>query len=88
MAMEDVGSLSTRGRLVIDLGSTLRMFSGHASAASRSRTRSEGVDIGLAMLLAYDRAPIELPAGFTMGATANVIGYSGNSGQESAPQKL
>ena len=66
----------------LDLGWTLRLFSGHASAASRSRALSESVDIDLAIPMVYGGALIELPAGFTMGATANVIGYSGNSLQD------
>ena len=65
-----------------DLGLTLRLFNGRATAASRSRTLSESVDIDFAMPMAYGRALIELPAGLTMSATANVIGYSGNSLQD------
>ena len=37
----------------LDLGGTLRVFNGHARAASRSRTLSESVDIDIAMPMAY-----------------------------------
>ena len=63
----------------LDLGWTLRLFDGHASATSRSGALSENVDIGLALPMAYGRVLIELPAGLAVSATANVIGYSGNS---------
>ena len=58
------------------------MFNGHARAASRSRTLSESVDIDLVIPMAYGRVLIELPTGFAISATANVIGYSGNSLQD------
>ena len=70
----------------LDLGGTLRMFNGHARAASRSRTLSESVDIDLAVPMAYGRVLIELPTGFAISATANVIGYSGNSLQDLSAQ--
>ena len=66
----------------LDLGWTLRLFSGHARTVSRSRTLSESVDIDLAVPMAYGRALIELPAGFSLSATAHAIGYSGNSLQD------
>ena len=61
----------------LDLGWTLRLFNGHARAASR--TVSERVDIDLPLPMLYGRALVELPAGFTAGVTANFISYSGNS---------
>ena len=66
----------------LDLGGTLRVFNGHARAASRSRSLSESVDIGLAVPLAYGRAQVALPGGFAVNAEANFIGYSGNSLQD------
>ena len=66
----------------LDLGWTLRLFDGHASVASRSGTLSESVDIDFPVPMAYGRALIELPAGFSLGATAHFIGYSGNSLQD------
>ena len=63
----------------LDLGLTLRLFNGRATVAGRSPALSESVDIDLALPMAYARALAELPAGFSMSATANVIGYSGNS---------
>ena len=66
----------------LDLGWTLRLFSGHARATSRSRTLDESVDIDLAVPMAYGRALIELPAGLSLSATAHAIGYSGNSLQD------
>ena len=68
--------------LSLDLGTTLRVFNGHASAVSRSGTLSESVDIDLVIPMAYGRALIELPAGFSISATANFVGYSGNSLQD------
>ena len=68
--------------LSLDLGGTLRVFTGHARVASRSGTLSESVDIDLVVPMAYGRALIELPAGFAISATANFIGYSGNSLQD------
>ena len=68
----------------LDLGGTLRVFNGHARAASR--TLSESVDIDLVIPMAYGRVLIELPAGFEISATANVIGYSGNSLQDLSAQ--
>ena len=70
----------------LDLGGTLRVFNGHARAASRSRTLSESVDIDLVIPMAYGRVLIELPTGFAISATANVIGYSGNSLQDLSAQ--
>ena len=70
----------------LDLGGTLRVFNGYARAASRSRTLSESVDIDLVMPMAYGRVLIELPTGFAISATANVIGYSGNSLQDLSAQ--
>ena len=68
--------------LSLDLGGTLRVFNGHASAVSRSGTLSESVDIDLVIPMAYGRALIELPAGFSISATANFVSYSGNSLQD------
>jgi len=66
----------------LDLGWTLRLFDGHASVVSRSGTLSESVDIDLPVPMAYARTLIELPAGFSLSATAHAIGYSGNSLQD------
>ena len=66
----------------LDLGGTLRVFNGHASVASRSRTLHESVDIDLALPMAYGRALVELPGGFALNAQANFIGYSDNSLQD------
>ena len=68
--------------VTLDLGLTLRMFNGHARTAGRNGSLSESVGIDLAIPMAYGRALVELPAGLTMGATAHVIGYSGNSLQD------
>lgn len=64
----------------LDAGLTLRLFNGHARAASR--TVSERVDIDLPLPMVYGRALVELPAGFTVGATAHFIGYGDNSLQD------
>ena len=63
----------------LDLGLTLRLFSGHASVASRSRSLSETIDIDLAIPAAYGRASFGLPSGLAVGAAGHFIGYSGNS---------
>ena len=63
----------------LDLGLTLRVFSGHASVASRSRSLDESIDIDLAIPAAYGRAAVGLPAGFEVSAAAHYVGYSGNS---------
>ena len=68
--------------LSLDLGWTLRVFHGHARAASRSRTLSESVDIDAFIPMLYGRALLELPGGFAVNAQANFIGYSGNSLQD------
>ena len=68
--------------LSLDLGATLRVFDGHARVASRSGTLSESVGIDLVVPMAYGRALIELPTGLSLSATANFIGYSGNSLQD------
>ena len=66
----------------LDLGGTLRVFSGHARVASRSGTLDERVGINLALPMAYGRALVELPGGFALNAQANFIGYGGNSLQD------
>ena len=68
--------------VTLDVGLTLRMFSGHARAAGRGGSVRESVGIDLAVPMAYGRALVELPASLTVGATAHVIGYSGNSLQD------
>ena len=66
----------------LDLGGTLRVFNGHARAASRSGTLSESVGIDLFLPMVYGRALVELPGGFAVNAQANFIGYGGNSLQD------
>ena len=63
----------------LDLGLTLRLFSGHASVASRSQSLSESIDIDLAIPAAYGSASIGLPAGLAVSAAGHFVGYSGNS---------
>ena len=68
--------------LSLDLGWTLRVFSGHARVANRGRALSENVDIDAVIPMVYGRALLELPGGFAVNAQANFIGYSGNSLQD------
>lgn len=63
----------------LDLGLTIRVFDGHARVASHDRSLNESVDIDLAIPAAYGRVLFGLPRGFSLGAAANIVGYSGNS---------
>ena len=68
--------------LSLDLGSTWRMFGGHARATGQSGNLSESVDIDAAIPMLYGRALLELPGGFAVNVQGSLIGYSGNSLQD------
>lgn len=63
--------------LTLDLGVTLRKYSGHMAAASASF--SDKTDIDISVPLAYGRMQFDLPlTGFFAGFEGNYISYDGN----------
>ncbi len=65
----------------LDLGLTLRAFQGEAAVQSQTTTAlQETVDLEAVIPLAYARAQFDLPlTGFSVGAEANLVTYSGNT---------
>jgi len=64
----------------LDLGLTVRAFEGEATVVSQTTSTMETVDLDGVIPMFYVKAQFDLPfTGWSVGADANAIGYSGDS---------